>query len=607
MKEFVTGEIEKPARYMGGELNSARKKDAPVRFALCFPDVYEVGMSHLGSAILYEILNAREDTFAQRVYAPWTDMARLLAGKGAPLCSLEEDRPLSQFDIVGFNLSYEMSYTNVLYMLDLGKIPFLASERAAGCPVVVGGGSCVVNPEPMADFFDLFVIGDGEEAAGELCALFARHKEKGFDRKAFLLDAANMEGVYVPSLYRPAYNEDGTVEKIEALCGAPEKIKKRLVRDLDAAQAVTRPVLPYIATVHDRCVLEIMRGCTRGCRFCQAGYIYRPVRERSVGALLAQAREVISATGYDEISLSSLSSGDYSRIGELAGTLLDEFGNKRVSVSLPSMRVDSFAPEVAAKLQHVRQTGLTFAPEAGTQRLRDVINKNVTEDDIFEAVRNAAASGSRTIKLYFMIGLPTETEEDLKGIADLVRRIKQEAGRARRQGQRARINVTVSAACFVPKPQTPFMWEAQDTLEELMGKVAFLRENLKIHGVKFDYHNPRLSFLEAVFARGDRRLGPVILEAYKAGCVFDSWQDCFDAGKYARAFEKTGVDPAWYANRKRETDEVFPFSHIDYGIDQNYLKKERERAYAAKATPDCRTLCRACGLEKGGLCIQGGK
>lgn len=605
MKEFVTGEIEKPARYMGGELNSVRKKRAPVLFALCFPDIYEVGMSHLGSAILYEILNAREDTYAQRVYAPWTDMGARLAGAGAPLCSLEEDRPLSAFDMVGFNLSYEMSYTNVLYMLDLGGIPLLASERE-GCPIVVGGGSCVVNPEPVADFFDLFVIGDGEEAAGELSGLMAAHKKAGFDRARFLADAAKLDGVYVPSLYRPEYNADGTIQEIRALSGAPKTIKKRLAADLDAAPAVTRPVLPYIATVHDRCVLEIMRGCTRGCRFCQAGYIYRPVRERSVGALLTQANEVIAATGYDEISLSSLSSGDYSMIGELAGALLGEYEGRKVSVSLPSMRVDSFAPEVAEKLQHVRQTGLTFAPEAGTQRLRDVINKNVTEEDIFAAVRNAAGSGTRTIKLYFMIGLPTETEEDLAGIADLTRRIKEEAEKAPREGRRTRIAITVSVACFVPKPQTPFMWEAQDTLEQLQGKIAFLKERLKIRGVKFDYHDPRLSFLEAVFARGDRRLAAVLLAAYKSGCVFDSWQDCFDPDRYGLAFKEAGIDPAWYANRKRGEKEIFPFSHIDYGIDQDYLKKELEKAYTAGTTPDCRAGCRACGLEKDGLCMQGG-
>jgi len=604
LKEFAYGDIEKPARYMGGELNRAHKKNAPVHFALCFPDIYEVGMSHMGSAILYEILNAREDTFAQRVYAPWKDMGERLREKGAPLCSLEEDMPLFKFDIVGFNLSYEMSYTNVLYMLDLGRIPLLASEREGRCPVVIGGGSCVVNPEPVADFFDLFVIGDGEEAAGELCGLFAKHKAKGFDRKAFLLDAAKMEGVYVPSLYRPSYKADGTIEKIEALSGASEKIKKRIVSDLDAAPAVMRPVLPYIATVHDRCVLEIMRGCTRGCRFCQAGYIYRPVRERSVDTLLTQAREVIGATGYDEISLASLSSGDYSMIGELAGALLDTYEEKKVSVSLPSLRVDSFPPAVAAKLQHVRQTGLTFAPEAGTQRLRDVINKNVTEDDIFDAVRNAAASGTKTIKLYFMIGLPTEREEDLIGIADLTRAIKDTAERSAGNGRRVRIAITVSVACFVPKPQTPFMWEAQDTLEQFGEKTGFLREHLRIRGVKFDYHDPRLSFLEAVLARGDRRLSTVLIEVYRKGSIFDSWQECFDPKRYENVFAQAGIDPTWYANRKRTEEEEFPFSHIDYGIDINYLKREWESAYAGVPTPDCRSGCRACGLQKDGCVIQ---
>jgi radical SAM family uncharacterized protein len=598
LKEFVTGEIEKPARYMGGELNSAHKENAPVQFALCFPDIYEVGMSHMGSAILYEILNKREDTFAQRVYAPWTDMGKTLKEKGAKLSSLEEDMPLDAFDFAGFNLSYEMCYTNVLYMLDLGGIPLLASKRDENCPLVVGGGSCVVNPEPVADFFDLFAIGDGEEVAGELCALMAAHKKTGFSRHAFLEDAAKIKGIYVPAFYLPKYKADQTVKEIKALCGAPEKIEKRNIAELDGAPVVEKPVLPYISTVHDRCVLEIMRGCTRGCRFCQAGYIYRPLRERSVEKLTVQARQVIDVTGYDEISLASLSSGDYSKIGELAGELLDEFEKKKVSVSLPSMRVDSFAPEVARKLQHVRQTGLTFAPEAGTQRLRDVINKNVTEEDILKTAAKAAGSGAKTIKLYFMIGLPTETQADLDGIADLVRKIKSETAKAPSCGRRARISITVSVACFVPKPQTPFMWEAQDTQDVLQKKIDYLRERLKIRGVKFDYHDPRLSFLEAVFARGDRRLAPVILDAYRSGCVFDSWQDCFDASKYDRAFERAGIDPGWYANRRRADEEVFPFSHIDYGIDAAYLKREREEAYAAQTTPDCREGCRACGLQK---------
>lgn len=603
MKEFVTGEVEKPARYMGGELGIVHKPDAFVQFALCFPDVYEVGMSHLGSAILYEVLNAREDTCAQRAYAPWPDMGRVLREAGANLCSLEEDKPLHAFDMVGFNLSYEMCYTNVLYMLDLGGIPLLASGRADGCPVVVGGGSCAVNPEPVADFFDLFVIGDGEETAGELCGMFAAHKRKGFARAAFLRDAAQIPGVYVPSLYEPAYNADGTIREIRAQSGAPERVRRRAVADLDAAPAVRRPVLPYIGTVHDRCVLEIMRGCTRGCRFCQAGFLYRPVRERRADTLLAQAREIIACTGWDEIALSSLSSGDYSHIGELAQRLLTEFAQKRVSVSLPSLRADSFAPEVAEKLQHVRQTGLTFAPEAGTQRLRDVINKNVTDSDILGTAENALRSGASTIKLYFMIGLPTETYEDIEGIAALVHKIKG-LSRALPQKGRRPLQITVSAACFVPKPATPFMWEAQEAQEELRAKIACLKSRLSVRGVKFDYHNPRQSFLEAAFARGDRRLSGVLLTAYRAGCIFDSWQDFFSYEKYAQAFDACGLDPAWYANRQRDEREVFPFSHIDSGIDTGYLLAEREKAYAQQATPDCRAGCLGCGLQRHG-CAMG--
>ncbi len=595
-------DMEKPARYTGGELNSVYKENAEINFALCFADVYEVGMSHLGINILYEVLNGIEGVYAQRVFCPWVDRMERLRQQGEPLRSLEMQKPLYEFDMVGINLSYEMCYSNVLAMLELGGIPLMAAERKADMPIVVGGGACTVNPEPVADFFDLFVIGEGEEVVGELCDLYRAHKNSGFDRAAFLRAAAGLEGIYVPSLYEVSYKEDGTVLEVLPVGGAPQKVRKRFVGDFDRAQTIRKPVVPYIATVHDRCTLEIMRGCSNGCRFCQAGYTMRPVRERALETVKETARSVIAATGYDEISLCSLSSGDYSQIGNLIADLLAEYREQRVSVSLPSLRLDSF--HFAEQLRQIRKTGLTFAPEAGTQRLRDVINKNITHDTIIGTVKQAFLSGVSGVKLYFMIGLPTETYEDLDGIAALVREIREQFYETPKGARKGYLNITVSASCFVPKPCTPFQWEGQDTVEQLKQKQQYLRERLKIRGVKFNYHDAALSVLEGVLARGDRRLGPALLAAYRAGAKMDAWQEHFSFERYRQAFLSCGIDPAFYANRPRPLTEVLPYAHIDCLIANSYLVREYQKAREQQTTQECRQKCARCGLEAAGCTLH---
>lgn len=603
LEQILPG-VQKPARYTGGELGEIKKTidKGTTRFAFCFPDVYEVGMSHTGTSILYHLLNSMQGVYAERCFCPWPDMEQALLKAEMPLFSLETKTPLCEFDIVGFSLSYEMCYTNVLAMLSLGNIPLYASDRSEG-PLVIAGGGCVYNAEPVADFFDLFVIGEAEQSLPELMELYAKCKAEGFERKAFLRKAANIRGMYVPSLYDIEYNEDGTIKRIAAESGAPESIQKRIAADFDASFFPTFPIVPYLGVVHDRVTLEIMRGCTRGCRFCQAGMVYRPVRERNTERLLEQARESIANTGHEEVSLCSLSTGDYSEIAKLVCSLTDTLEGSGVSVAVPSLRIDSYEGEYAQRLKQVRNTGLTFAPEAGTQRLRDIINKNITDDDIYSAVREAFESGTNGVKLYFMIGLPGETDDDVKGIARMAASIRDIYYSVPKEKRGGGFKLTVSVSNFVPKPHTPFQWEPQDGMDELWRKQRLLKDALRaIKGVTYNWHETKLSMLEAVFSRGDRRLASVLEQAFRLGCRFDSWMELFNFDKWQEAFESAGLNKEFYANRLRGESEIFPWDMIDTGVSRSYLWNEKEASTEARTTPDCRERCLACGLKKAGLC-----
>ena len=591
----LLSDVAKPARYTGGEWNAVHKDPAAVavRFALALPDVYEVGMSNLGLKILYGVLNDRPDTYAERAYCPWPDMEAAMRGAGAALCSLETRTPLRDFDVLGFSLQYEMTYSNILTMLDLGGIPLETAARSDSDPLVVGGGPCAYNPEPLADFFDCFVIGEGEDVLGEIVETVSLWKKSGRQggRPALLAALAGLDGVYVPSLYRVEYGPDGTFRSISPQGPAPRAVTKRVVPDLDAAPFPTRPVVPYLETVHDRIMLELFRGCTRGCRFCQAGVVYRPVRERKPETLLRLAQELADSTGYDEISLVSLSSADYSCLRELAHELLTRFAPQRVSLSLPSLRIDSFSIELANEIQQVRRSGLTFAPEAGTQRLRDVINKGVTEADLFEAAGAAFRSGWAGVKLYFMIGLPTETDEDVLAIASLARRVLALS----RGGRNSR--VTVSVSTFVPKPHTSFQWFPQITTAEMERRQALLRGALRDRNISFNWHDPQTSRLEGIFARGDRRLGRTLLEAWRRGVRFDGWSEHFRPEIWAEAFAACGIDPDAYTVRSRNIGEPLPWDHIRCGASPDWLAAEWQRAEAGSPTADCRLGdCTGCGV-----------
>lgn len=606
--EKLLANVQKPGRYVGGELNCIMKHadEVDVRFAFCFPDIYEVGMSHLGMKILYSQLNTIPYVWCERVFAPWVDMEEQMRKNNVPLYALESGDSVADFDIIGFTLQYELSYTNILNMLDLAGIPVKSSDRHSLSQLVVAGGPCACNPEPLADFFDLFFIGEGEEVDGEVIELYREFKRKNGPKEEFLIAAAQIQGVYVPSLYDITYHEDGTVKAITPRCDAPKAVKKRIMIDLDHTYFPDKFVVPYIEIVHDRTVAEVLRGCIRGCRFCQAGFLYRPFREKSVDVIDKQCYDLCESTGYDEISLSSLSTSDHSQLNELIDRLHTWTPEQNTGISLPSLRVDGFSTELMSKLNSVRRSGLTFAPEAGTQRLRDVINKNVTEAELLKTVNTAFGGGWTTIKLYFMIGLPTETMEDIEGIANLGQMVVDAYYENPNKPKGKSVKVTVSASSFVPKPFTPFQWEPQDTMEMIRQKQRHLVGSVKTKKVEPNWHDASTTFLEAVFARGDRRLGAVLLEAQKRGCKMDGWQDFFSLPKWMEIFQECGIDPAFYANRKRSFDEVLPWDHIDYGIKKSFLIEECKKAYSDTTTPNCREQCSSCGAAcfKGGICCE---
>lgn len=597
--ERALSRVQKPGRYAGGEWNAVHKDwdHTAIKMAFAFPDVYEVGMSHLGLQILYSVVNGRDDALLERVFAPWVDMEEQMRKTGLPLFSLESRKPLRDFDIVGFTLQYELSFTNILNMLDLAGIPLRSAAReGGGYPLVVAGGPCAFNPEPLADFIDAFVLGEGEDVIHELLDACLEARRRGETGRELLLRLAVIDGIYVPSFYRVEYNEMGQVQQVAPVVpGVPAVVKKRAVTDLDQVHYPTRMIVPAVEPVHDRAMLEVQRGCTRGCRFCQAGVIYRPVREKEPETLLRQAEELLASTGWGEISLTSLSTSDYSRVGPLIGALTEKHGGAGINVSLPSLRVDAFSVDLAKEVQKVRRSSLTFAPEAGTQRLRDVINKGVTEENLMEAVTAAFAGGWHAIKLYFMIGLPTETGADLEGIARLAHRVLEKGrGLVKAKG---RLKVTVSVSSFVPKSHTPFQWEPQDTLAELRRKQEFLRSRLRARGLVFNWHDPETSFLEAVLSRGDRRLGAAIEAAWRGGCRFDGWSEFFDLDKWRAAFAETGIDPGRYAYRRYNYDDVLPWDHLGAGVSKKYLVREHRRAMTGETTPDCRGgRCPGCGL-----------
>ncbi|MCD8097679.1 MAG: TIGR03960 family B12-binding radical SAM protein [Lachnospiraceae bacterium] len=613
LSDEILMSVEKPARYIGGEVNAVMKdkERVDIRFAMCFPDVYEIGMSHLGIQILYDMFNRRDDIWCERVYSPWNDLDQVMRERKIPLFALESQDPVKDFDFLGITIQYEMCYTNILQILDLSGIPLTAAERTDEHPFVIGGGPCTYNPEPLAEFFDLFYIGDGETVYFDLMDRYLEWKMSGAPREDFLRAAAQLPGIYVPSLYEVSYHEDGTIAAMEPRCPeAPRKVRKELVLDVTDTYYPEKPVVPFIQITQDRVVLEIQRGCIRGCRFCQAGMLYRPTREREIGMLKRTAHAMLKNTGYDEISLSSLSTSDYTHLGELVNFLIEEFGTRGIRISLPSLRIDAFSLDVMGRIQDIKKSSLTFAPEAGTQRMRDVINKGLTEEDILSGAGQAFDGGWSRVKLYFMLGLPGETEEDVKGIAHLAQKIAERYYDVPKEKRNGKCQITVSTSFFVPKPFTPFQWARMCTKEEFLDRAYVVNHEMKEQknqkSIRYHWHEADVTVLEGVLARGDRRVGAVIRRAYEKGALFDSWTENFRNEIWEEAFEHCGVDPDFYTVRERAIDELFPWDFIDIGVTRSFLEREWKRAQEGVVTENCRIKCSGCGAASygGGVCHE---